>query len=902
MRSVLLRCYLNEETRMSAVIWAWVALIMFATCEARAQSLPTGSAYIASTGGTCAGTLTTSSCRLATVTCKGLWDPVARRVFSVDDLSATLKVTEPSGAVTGVLVAFLGGGSTGLYESAGASAVTDLLTPALNAGLRVVQVAWASNAGLGAWGGSPSSSNYGGDGFPDGPLYLACRPATLLREIAEDTTLTPASGVMLVTGQSGGSSQVLYSLTRYELGEQVDGAVLSGGPPIGELERGCHGLTISSWPAECATLATTGGTPCVFFDTAISGQFVDSAWNDGSNACARQRAPYVEHVSRSLGYQSVFGGYARRRFPHTVIRWVAGDADASEAVPLGRRAVRQLVDATGSTPVQIATTGGVTHTVPASTSGAQALAALLLGGTYNGTTYTAITRTRAAVDTSTWTPLEVRGLELRLTTESTAHLWQEPIGAANGQGLTRADDNGETVGAIDDLSPSGHAIIGTSAGTSPTLASSGISFDGGDVLTVANSGTAFDWVHQTGVVTIRGRLSVAANGTAMQLLENNGSSSANRGFGLFRNSTNTLGFQVTYGSSGNTVFNCTSSFTMTTGDGEQILEVIAGGGGGVTMRWGSSTTTCARLNAPTGTGSANSVLYIGRRASGLNAFSGTIRELSIVRRAINPTEVALWDAYAPTRSSSTLARWVGPAEGYFTGLTHWFDFTDAAALWTDTAGTTNVRAASDTIALARAKHDPTGHLGRDATQSTAAARPTWSGGRAGAAWDGVDDTLSLAAQTQPTGAATWVLLASNRDTTVGSHIVSSSGGRVLLTAPGYDGFAAYTTTHPALGNAGSVTLPNQGTTADALNVIFVVREGSAWTVCAGATCDDNDVNTAPFAISRIGQAQDDVTFAQWWHYGSIVQILRWNWPFTFADRARVRADLCARYSIVGCGS
>ena len=170
----------------------------------------------------------------------------------------------------------------------------------------------------------------------------------------------------------------------------------------------------------------------------------------------------------------------------------------------------------------------------------------------------------------------------------------------------------------------------------------------------------------------------------------------------------------------------------------------------------------------------------------------------------------------------------------------------------------------------------------------------------GAEWDGTNDTLSLAAATQPTGASTWVIVAGQQDATVGSHIVSSSGARILLTAPGYDGFDAYTTAHPALGNAGSSTLPNQGITATDANLITVRRQGSAWSVCAGSTCDDNDVNTAAFAISRIGESQDQVTFADWWMDGRIRLIMRWNSYLSDQQLSVIRGNLCARFSLTGC--
>ena len=661
------------------------------------------------------------------------------------------------------------------------------------------------------------------------------------------------------------------------------------------------------WATLCSTLRTVASGRCTYGDFDVSGRFVDQSWGDAQDNCARTRGRVTGPTTRylSLGYQSIFGGDADRRLPYTAVRGVYPDADSTEAVPFGRRAISLIVDRRGTSDDWIQTTGSTPHLAADTQAGADAVLKAIAGGTYNGTSYAALAsaKTTPSRNTDGWTPMQIDQLDLRITTESTAHLWQDPIAAANGQGLTLADDNGESVGAIDDLSPSAHAIVASASGTSPTLQSGGLSFDGGDVYTIANSATAFDYLHQTANFSIVGYVGFSSDGTAMQILENNGSSSANRGIGVFRTSANRLGVQIVYGSSGNLVFNCTSTFTMTAADGVRFLAIVAGNSAGLTMRWGSTTETCARTNAPTGTGAANSIMYVGRRASGLNALTGTIRELSIVRRAISSEELALWAAYSPARSSTSLVRWVGADAGFYSGLSHWYDFTDRRYLYTDTAGTTAVTAAAQTIALARNKIDPSGKLGRDASQSTAAARPAWvSGGLTGqgAEWDGVDDTLTIASATQPTGAATWVIVAGNRDASVGSHVVAGAASRILLTAPGYDGFDAYTTAHPSLGNAGSRTLPNQGITATDANLITVRRQGSAWSVCAGSTCDDDDVNTASFSISRIGQAQDGASFTDWWHYGRIRLVMRWNHYLSDQQLSVVRGNLCARFSLTGC--
>lgn len=890
---------------------ALVVALLLALCPAlaSAQALPTGSAYIASTGGSCAGSIPQASCRLASVVCNNLWDPIAKRVFSSDELTASLKVSNPVGTPIGLVLFLMGGGSTAGYESAtyGASVVQ----AALDAGYRTVQISWANNSGPGAWLGSPSSSSYGGDGYPDGALYAgACRAATLFKAIYE-SDLMPTGGVYLATGQSGGSAQLTYALTRYGAGDWFDGVLLTGGPSIGVLREGCEGSRSAWWQTQCATWRVTVGSACQYGDAEVGGQFIDLLWNDGRRNCALGQGFIPSHFSQSYGYQSALGGSAQRRFAYTTIRQLIGDADGSEAVPMGRYLTNQLVDRSGSAVSAVITTGSVPHLVPDTVGGASAVSAMLVGGTYNGVTYSAMTRTRPSASSSTWTPESLPGVELWMHTHATAHLWVEPH---TSQGLTHPTNDGDVVRGIDEPTQGHHMLPGTVELGSTAASNSHLVLNRAesDYVQVLNSGTAFDFIHNTGIFFFGAHLGVASDGTLMNIADSAGASTLNRGLFVTKTAANRVRFAVTRGSSGTYVYDCTSAASLTANMGVVPIWFAAGGSAGARFRVGSAAVeTCARSNAPNGTGSAAQILWIGRTSAGGNAFDGRIQDVVIASKLPSDADITAFEAWNPARTSTSLVRWVGRDAGYYNFLVRDYDFTGVhSAIYSDTTATTPITAGG-AIALVRSSNDPDGSLGRDLTQSTAANRPTWiSGGLTGqgADYDGVNDELTFT-QSISRGAHTWLVVGSNRDATNGSHFVAGAGAsRILAVGPGYSGVATpvppghaagqvYMTTHASAGSTCGSDLPQQGQTSTDFNVLVHRRDGSTFTneaVANGAAVNQCSVtNTDTFVVTSIGRSGGGIT--NWELDGRMRRVMQWGVALTDAQLARIYADLCARW-------
>lgn len=324
-------------------------------------ALPLGTASIASSGGTCAGSLATSSCRLATVTCS-----------TTGTVTATLKVTEPASSATCTLLTLLGGGSSALYETTTYGGA-NYLTPALTAGCRIVQAAFASGAGgQGAWEG------------PARPEVAACWYATLIHAVHEDSSLYPADkSIPFVThGQSGGSSGAAFALGWYGLGDDIDCATLSGGPPIGALDEGCMGDAhpVYGWQAYKYKTVATGASG--FNNSPVSGYFVDYIYGDGRKFCALHSGGGAVDWRRS----SLIGSAAETAFPRTKIVGVHGATDSSEAVPLGRYVLSQWTSL--GLPIRWGSVASTDHTVADTSAGATDLYTATFGGIgSDGTAY-----------------------------------------------------------------------------------------------------------------------------------------------------------------------------------------------------------------------------------------------------------------------------------------------------------------------------------------------------------------------------------------------------------------------------------------------------------------------------------------------------------------------------------
>ncbi len=196
-------------------------------------------------------------------------------------------VSLPAGSPRGLIMFFSGAYGTEWW-SAGGGLAGDFINHLLRNGVEVVQVKWIDSWLISSPGEDSGSGN------------LACRPATAVRWI-HDSLYSPL-GIknsigrcgFCITGNSGGASQVAYSLSFYGLASIVDAAIPTSGPPHAAQDKGClrDPSQASYWYDAEATIhidasygfAQNQQGPCALHDPAWQGQWVAQSVDTGANS------------------------------------------------------------------------------------------------------------------------------------------------------------------------------------------------------------------------------------------------------------------------------------------------------------------------------------------------------------------------------------------------------------------------------------------------------------------------------------------------------------------------------------------------------------------------------------------------------------------------------------------
>jgi hypothetical protein len=238
-----------------------------------------------------------ATCHRAEVTCEGL-DPIELTV---------LTGRPPQGVPVKGIVTFSSGlGGTSWYNATLAKAL-------VNEGFITLRRRWS----------------YDWETGPGGMRRSSCRFATMLQWLRsrEWTQGKP----LCATGNSGGASEVAYTLTAQGAGDLLDLAVVTGGPPMGRVDLGCLGG--APWESECHDLVPADACPdeqlsCGYTAGAVS--LIDSAY-DGT-PCAEAS---VGGDAQKLSLDSVVSPLGVYSYPQTRVHLIQGREDCTEAAPLG---------------------------------------------------------------------------------------------------------------------------------------------------------------------------------------------------------------------------------------------------------------------------------------------------------------------------------------------------------------------------------------------------------------------------------------------------------------------------------------------------------------------------------------------------------------------------------------
>jgi len=257
----------------------------------------------------------------------------------------------PGGTPKALVVGFIGTRGTGL-EGLNKQWVDSMVAD----GYQVVIVSWANE--------TPWLQSASGDEV--GARLLGCRPATAIKWV-HDNIYDPmglsssATGVcgFCLTGNSGGASQIAYSLSFYGVAGMVDAAVLSGGPPHAGLDQGCLGsdrnLAYDQGSAALMDLSygflTPGTGPCAKHDQSFADRFKEDSVDVG-------------------------GTY---KFPDTRMSFLFVTGDHTSAPPHGMLYYDKVKEA-GTPMVQVQEVPGQSHTIMISPEGRQAVEDELTAG------------------------------------------------------------------------------------------------------------------------------------------------------------------------------------------------------------------------------------------------------------------------------------------------------------------------------------------------------------------------------------------------------------------------------------------------------------------------------------------------------------------------------------------
>jgi hypothetical protein len=260
-------------------------------------------------------------------------------------IEVELRVTEPPAGTSVVGTVVLGSGDVGMTFYGDLTDADLLVGELASLGFRVVDRRWST-----PWFEAGS-----------GILEQSARYATLLVWIHENLHTGGGFGA---TGNSAGGGEIAYALTKWHLGDRLDVAVLTSGPPFTRLDYFCDDPPLAEWASLCSAVVPDGVFECAA---------PTCTPEPGNPLCP---VLPVGASSSELEADSILFPGATLDFPDTALFGVFGTRDCTSAVPMGL----VFFDAVAS-PTTISYASGAPHAIAVNPNGrdaiVQALAALL---------------------------------------------------------------------------------------------------------------------------------------------------------------------------------------------------------------------------------------------------------------------------------------------------------------------------------------------------------------------------------------------------------------------------------------------------------------------------------------------------------------------------------------------
>jgi hypothetical protein len=265
---------------------------------------------------------------------------------------ALVSVNLPAAPAVGLVAFFSGGIGNGWWSDTSSSAAT--LSNLRSLGYETAQVEWRGSGWLVASSGEQT-----------GPANLGCRPASAVQWIYDHLysvlgVPTPRVGGcgFCITGNSGGSSQVSYALSTYDLGSILNGVFPTSGPEYASIDAGCLDLL---------------GPPTHYAYNPTSREFMDKSYG-----YAPTTGPCYNHdASETSAWQYGSVNYDwTYYFPTTRVHFIFGSDDTGPGPVLGQTYYNALVSG-GSPMVSEETVAGMPHWITQSPAGLAALQAAI---------------------------------------------------------------------------------------------------------------------------------------------------------------------------------------------------------------------------------------------------------------------------------------------------------------------------------------------------------------------------------------------------------------------------------------------------------------------------------------------------------------------------------------------